>query len=163
MDLKVITGDLFESEEQYICHQCNSVTTTGANFSKAMFHRYPYADIYKERSYGQDPNADNLPGNIIVRGNGKDQRFVINMLGQYYPGHAKFSNSTRDGWAARQQAFQKCLDKIAAIPELESVAFPFKIACGAAGGDWLVYRKMIKDFAEKVQVPVRIYRLESAE
>jgi len=159
MNLQVINGDLFDSPEQYICHQCNSVTTTGANFSKAMFARHPYADIYKERVYGQDPAPDQLPGNIIVRGNGEDQRFVINLIGQYYPGPAKYPESKRDGWKARQAAFQQCLDKITELPGLKSIAFPYKIGCGAAGGDWLIYRVMIKKFAEKVQIPVRIYKL----
>jgi len=40
------------------------------------------------------------------------------------------------------------------------VAFPFKIGCGAAGGDWTVYRAMIKAFAEKTGVKVRIYKLD---
>jgi len=160
MDLQVVHGNLFDSEEQYICHQCNSVTTTGANFSKAMFAKYPYADIYKHRVYGEDPSPDQLPGNIIVKGNGKDQRYVINMLGQYYPGPAKYPDSKRDGWKARQNAFQQCLDKIAALPNLTSVAFPFKIGCGAAGGDWTVYRAMIKAFAEKTGVKVRVYKLD---
>lgn len=48
----------------------------------------------------------------------------------------------------------------AALPELESVAFPLRIACGAAGGDWIKYRHFIRIFAEHVGVSVRVYHLE---
>ena len=160
MDLQVVKGSLFDSPEKYICHQCNSVTTRGANLARSMFITYPWADIYKDRVYMQEPSPDNLPGNIIVRGNGEDERYVINMIGQYYPGHAKHPDSKRDGWKARQTAFATCLSKIAEIPDLESVAFPFEIGCGAAGGDWIKYRRMIREFAEKVDAPVRVYNLE---
>lgn len=159
MDLQIVQGNLFDSTDKYICHQCNSVTTVGANLAKSMFNRYPYADIYKSRVYGQDPSPDQLPGNIIVRGDGETYRYIINMIGQYYPGYAKFPDSKRDGWLARQNAFRECLNKIAAIPDLGSISFPFGIGCGAAGGDWSIYRKMIKDFADQVNVPVRIFKI----
>jgi O-acetyl-ADP-ribose deacetylase (regulator of RNase III) len=159
MNLKVITGDLFDAQEKFICHQCNAVTTRGANLAKAMFARFPWADIYSERSYPHTPAAHELPGNIIVRGDGKDQRFVVNFIGQYYPGSPRYPDSKRDGFKARQKAFTDCLDKVAQIPYLTSVAFPWQIGCGAAGGDWLVYRHLIREFAEKVNVPVRVYRL----
>lgn len=118
--------------------------------------------MYSERPYPYDPPPEGLPGNIIIRGNGVDQRFVIALIAQYYPGHPRFPNSSRGGFAARQKAFQHCLDKIAQLPYLTSVAFPWQIGCGAAGGDWSVYRQMIEKFAEATDVPVRIYRLPSA-
>jgi O-acetyl-ADP-ribose deacetylase (regulator of RNase III) len=159
MDLAIINGDLFDATEQYICHQCNSVTTVGANLAQSMFKRFPHADIYSCRKKPHIPEDFELPGNIIIRGDGKTQRYVINIIGQYYPGPSKYPNSSRDGWSVRQAAFQTCLDKIAKIPGLKSVAFPWKIGCGAAGGDWIVYRKMIKTFAEKTGVKVRVYKV----
>ena len=34
--------------------------------------------------------------------------------------------------------------------ELESVAFPYLIGCGLAGGDWQSYGAMVSDFARRV-------------
>lgn len=154
--LKLISGDLFDSKAKYIAHQCNCLTYRAAHLAKDVFARYPYADIYsprhkivvndngeKEIVWSQD-----VPGNIIVRGNGKDQRYVVAILGQYYPGSPKNTDSMLDGTQARQKYFHSALWKLTKIRNLESVAFPYCIGCGAAGGDWVVYNKIIENFAK---------------
>lgn len=158
MSAKIICGNLFHADEQYIAHQCNSVTTTGAHLAKSMFQQFPYADIYSTRTKVDWHEARDKPGTIIVRGNGEDQRYVINMIAQVFPGKAKFPDSKVDGWKARQQYFRKCLIAILKLPNLESIAFPWKIACGAAGGDWDVYLEMIHGFSNYVKGDVSIYR-----
>ncbi len=159
MDLQVVKGDLFDADEKYFCHQCNCVTQKSAHLAYDVFKHYPWADIYSERPERFNPPNDGKPGNIVIRGNGEDERFVINLLGQYYPGSPRFPDSKQDGTKARETAFQQCLQKIAALPALDSVAFPFMIGCGAAGGDWIAYRHMIRLFAEKVDARVRVYQL----
>ena len=160
--LQEIQGDLFESKEKYIVHQCNCVTTRAAHLAADVFRRFPYADVYTCRDPNMQKRAvfDNenkqiqpeyysdKPGNIIVRGNGADQRYVIAILGQFYPGRPRYSDSRLDGVKARQSYFHQGLWKIAQVEGLESVAFPRGIGCGAAGGDWSFYRKMIKKFAD---------------
>jgi len=159
MDCKVIAGDIREADEKYICHQCNSVTATAAHLAKTIFVKFPYANIYKERAGISDlPKKTEQPGMIVVRGNGVDERFVIGMIGQYYPGKPKYPNSTRDGYRVRKEYFKKCLGEIAKINGLESVAFPYGIGCGAAGGDWGSYLVMIQEFAKTSGVKVRIYK-----
>lgn len=60
------------------------------------------------------------------------------MYSQYYPGKSNGSDTKIN----RQAWFKQCLDRIAVIPGLISVAFPYKIGCGMAGGDWSVYEAM---------------------
>jgi hypothetical protein len=51
---------------------------------------------------------------------------------------------------ARIDSFKKCLAQIGeALQERDTVAFPYKIGCGLAGGDWKIYGKMLADFAEE--------------
>ena len=138
-----ITGNLLEHNAQYIAHQCNCVTNRSAHLSKAVFTRFPYADVYCLRT-----QPDTL-GTIKIKGNGKDKRWVINMFGQYFPGKCKYPNGSKDNPKLREESFQKCLDKISEIEDLESIAFPWGIGCGAAGGDWKNYEKMISSFAKK--------------
>jgi len=185
--LHEIEGDLFESPEKYIVHQCNCVTTRAAHLAYHMFKRYPYSDVYTPRSgFGDKLHADlllgnideapspqtiemmrqeDVPGDILIRGNGKDQRYVIAILGQYFPGFVRYADSEKDGFKARQRYFRSGLRKIAQIPSLESIAFPYGIACGAAGGDWQTYYRMLQDFAENLvpSAKVYIYRLPGAE
>ena len=158
--IEIVTGDLFEAKEKYLVHQCNCVTNSAAHLAKDVFEKFPYSDIYTKR---EDPDK---PGTIIVRGNGKDQRYVVALLGQYYPGRPKYPKSTLDGIPAREKYFYRSLLRLAKLPDLESVAFPWRIGCGAAGGDWEHYLGKITNFAQYVGdkgVQVRIYRREGDE
>jgi O-acetyl-ADP-ribose deacetylase (regulator of RNase III) len=155
----IIQGDLFQSTEQYIAHQCNCVTQKSAHLAKSVFDRFPYADIYSKRHLNWTPPVGQCMGDIVVCGNGTSDRFIINMLAQYYPGCPKYPDSYRDGHIAREKAFQQCLKKIEQLKDLKSIGFPFQIGCGAAGGNWPSYLDMIQKFAEATPVDVRIYRL----
>ena len=45
------------------------------------------------------------------------------------------------------------------LENLESIGFPYKIGCGAAGGNWNIYFNLLKMFANKVDAKVKIYKL----
>ena len=164
-NIEIISGNLFDFNDQYICHQCNCVTNAAAHLAKEMFKKYPYADIYKDRPHFDryKMSALSSPGGIIVRGNGEDQRYIINMLAQVYPGKPRYPDSTLDGSKAREKYFDLCLSKIALLNSespISSIGFPFGVGCGAAGGDWNNYQTMIEKFAEKIKsATVRIYKL----
>lgn len=131
--------NILEVSDQYIAQQCNCVTSNYKGLSKAIVQKFPWADFYKI-SY-------RIPGQIAVAGNEKNnQRYVIGMYAQKYPGPAKWSNDTTE---KRIQWFQECLEQIAQIPNIKCIAFPYNIGCGLAGSDWNVYLEMIKKFAEK--------------
>jgi len=163
-NLKIVHGDLLEATEQCIAHQCNCVTTYAAGTAKAIFDRFPYADVYKTRINNRPTKSgiEKMLGTVQLCGNGVDQRYVINMFAQLYPGKPKFPESQLDGSIVRQWHFSRCLDEI--VLDLEgvtSVAFPWKIGCNLAGGDWKVYRKMIKVFAQcNPQIQIAIYKME---
>src|SRR5574337_958820 len=158
--IEIVKGDLFDATEKYLVHQCNCVTNKAAHLAFDVFEKYPYADIYAART---EPDQ---PGRLIIRGNGKDQRYVAAILGQYYPGRPRYPKSSLDGIPAREKYFYHGLLRLAQVPDLESIAFPWRIACGAAGGDWERYLGKITNFAQYVGekgVKVRIYRREGDE
>lgn len=160
--LHSVEGDLFESKEKYIVHQANCVTTRAAHLAYYMFKRFPYSDVYSCREGQAGGRLEDAPGDIIIRGNGEDQRFVIALLGQYFPGLVRYPSSKKDGIKARQRYFHQGLWKIAQIPSLESVAFPYGIGCGAAGADWETYYKILENFAKHLdgRAEVYVYNLE---
>jgi hypothetical protein len=134
----ITNDDILNSKEKYIAHQCNCVVNNPKGLAKSIFDKYPYADIYSSRK-----NKD-IPGhNIICSGNDK---IIINMLAQYYPGKSKYNN---DSVPNRLQWFRDCLNEISNIPDLknkkESLAIPFNIGCGLAGGNWDDYYSIIKE------------------
>lgn len=159
--MDIIEGDIVRATEKYICHQCNCVTNRAAHLAAYVFQHFPHADIYKERRFPHHPVPGGMPGDIVVSGGSDGHRLVIAMLGQYYPGKPRFPDSSRDGYDARQEYFAECLRKIARIPDLGSVAFPYQVGCGAAGGDWPTYLSMIEGFASIAGVKVRIYKLNT--
>jgi O-acetyl-ADP-ribose deacetylase (regulator of RNase III) len=143
-------GDLLKSDADFIAHQCNCVTTQSKGLSSLIFSQFPSADIYATRT-----KPDKL-GTIIVCGNGQDNRYVINMLAQYYPGKPRYG---RDSAERRLAAFQQCLSHIAQIPSIagKSVAFPFGIGCGLAGGDWEKYEKVLSDWSCSVKDTITVF------
>jgi len=151
--MKIIYGDLMNATETYLCHQCNCVTNRSKHLAKTVFTKFPYADVYSKR---EEPDQ---PGKIIIRGDKeKDQRLIIAMLGQFYPGKTKYPSSKKDGLQVRLDYFKSCLEEMKHLKG--SFAFPLKIGCGAAGGDWEKYFMAIKNFSEKNSKKVVIYSLE---
>lgn len=157
--IEIITGDLLEAKEQYLIHQTNCISTNGAaGIAKSIFDKYPYADCYSDRT------ETSKPGAIDIRGNGDDKRLIVNLHGQVYPGRCRYPSSDLDGRAARRKYFYHGLLRVAKIENLESVAFPWRVGCGIAGGDWSWYLGQINYFAshvkEKCETRVVIYRRE---
>ncbi len=130
--------DLTSSEAQIIAQQCNCVTKKAKGLSLSIKERYPHADFYSKRT------TPSTPGTIKIRG-GKGKRYVLAMFAQYQPGRPKTQEDkeNRIGW------FKKCLSKISNIKNLKSIAFPYKIGCGLAGGDWKMYKRCILEWALK--------------
>lgn len=142
--LKIVRGDLLESDAKYIVHQTNCISDGGAaGLARHLFDKFPYADTYRNRE------KEDVPGTIVVRGNGEDQRYVINLMGQYFPG-SYAPNTDKDNEAKRRYYFFKGLLKISEIEDLKSVAFPTFIGCGIGGGDWRVYLDLLLKFSDYV-------------
>lgn len=154
--IEIVSGDLLDSTEKYIAHQCNCLSQNSAGAAKAIFDKYPHANTYAGRT---EPD---VMGTIKILGNGEDQRYVINMFAQHYPGKPKYPNSTKDGTATREFHFHRCLLRVAKIENLESIAFPWKIGCNLGGGNWEHYLGTLHNFAKYVGdqhgTIVRVYR-----
>lgn len=146
----IVDGDLFDAPETYLCHQCNCVTFAAAHLAAAVFKRFPYANIYSSR---ESPDE---PGRIILKGNGENQRLVVNMLGQFYPGMATVQNDY-DSYKMRRRYFRECLFNMTKLDG--NFAFPWGIGCGAAGGNWGKYIEILKNFEGYIKGNVVIYKL----
>jgi hypothetical protein len=134
----VLSGDLLECDADYIVQQCNCVSKTHLGLSSAIKKKF------KISFYGQ--NDTRLPGTVVIK-----QRIVA-FFAQVSPGKSKIEN--------REALFQQCLDAFQP-PEGSSIAFPFGIGCGLAGGLWPNYFTMINTWAMKnPSLKVFIYKLE---
>jgi O-acetyl-ADP-ribose deacetylase (regulator of RNase III) len=104
------------------------------------------------------------PGTMVVCGNGTpDERWIIHMMAQIGPGKPS-SGARRKGDSAkdREQYFAACLHAVKEQlgPQLTSIAFPSRIGCGMAGGNWAVYERMLEEWAASLlSVRVVLYEL----
>lgn len=150
-----IQGDLLLVDADYIVHQCNCLTVRSHGLAKTIAERRPYADIYAERTpMGRRncavPEQRGKPGSIAVR---KD---VVCLLAQWRPGRVQAPYWQRypesQPVESRQQRlkwFRQCLQQLSQYLESQTatVAFPYKIGCGLAGGNWTLYKNAIDGFA----------------
>jgi O-acetyl-ADP-ribose deacetylase (regulator of RNase III) len=148
--LKIIKGNILSSQEQYIAHQCNCVTTYAAGLADVIFQKWSYADCYQIRW------VSDVPGTIDVRGDGKSLRYVVNMFAQYNPGKPHNGDDVKDGYMARKRYFISCLNEIKKLKP-QSVAFPLLVGCGLAGGDHSFYKSALEKFS--LQTDVVLYDL----
>lgn len=138
-------GNILDAEEDYICHQCNCVTRRGKGLSEQIFNKFPYADVYSKRK------SPSVPGTIEVRNN------IIAMYAQYFPGKAKYES---DGKYERILWFILCLEQIIKLNP-KSIALPYGIGCGLAGGKWSEYYEIIERMAHKYpSIKIVIYKLQ---
>lgn len=131
-----INCNLLEADVEYIAHQCNATGNRSLGLASSIFKMYPNANIYSGKHKVE--NREN--GSIIVRPV-KDKK-IINMICQLNPGKPSKNDSKEDrlGWLT------KCLTEIIKYNP-SSVAFPYHMGCGLAGGDWENVLKIIDDFA----------------
>lgn len=134
--MRMIQGDLLDyGETHLICHQCNCVTPRPKGLAAAIFAKYPSANTY---------GSKRMPGTIDIIGP------VVNMYAQITPSRAK---TGRDSAAARLEYFASCLRQLDEHADAAAkFAFPFKIGCGLAGGDWRDYFDLISEFARRREV-----------
>eukprot|EP00939_MAST-03C_sp_MAST-3C-sp1_P001785 g1785.t1 len=181
-NLLLVRGDLLEAGEQYIVHQTNCRTNYALGLAKHIFKKWPHADCYSERKPWVKGKVYSTPGTIDVRKQRRpgsldtsdESRGVINLFGQDMPGtiekelRGKIVGKKKRAAASKEQRrlwFASAVRDIATkIPGIKSVAFPFEIGCGLAGGDWAVYYDLIRDLAaRRKDVRVVIYRLPDAK
>jgi hypothetical protein len=142
MGVQIMTGDLLTTNADYIVQQCNTMSKKCLGLSSSIAKKWPKCNFYKE---------ERTPGTIVI----KDR--VIGMMSQINPGKPKGSETQK----TRELLFLTCLDQ---LPKAKSIAFPYGIGCGLAGGDWNHYLKFIKHWAKNnPDTKVFIYKFSEVD
>ena len=151
--INVIQGNILDATEKYIVHQTNCVSNGASGLAEQIFRKFHYANIYTSRKF----EYPDKPGTIRLAGNGKDMRFVVNLMGQINPGGPKYPDDTE---FKRQEYFTSGMIQLLTIKDLDSVAFPYGIGCGLAKGNWNWYEAELNKFADKApNVKFVLYKL----
>ena len=150
--MQVVSGDILESDKDFIAHQCNCVSKSGLGLAKSLFDKFPNANTYKNRQRAS------IPGTIEFFPIRDSKQFIVNMYAQFVPG--KNYNEPRLEW------FQQSLNSFSDIvgKRQVSLALPYKIGCGLAGGDWNRYFNVIDTFSRKhPNIQITLYKKDSNE
>ena len=159
------TIDLFDSNADCIAQQCNCVTIKPHGLAASIAAKYAFADLYGKR-IGRTANCataatQDVPGSCILAKPPANVSgpVVACLMGQIAPGKPggwskKYSiQPCTDTAAQRLEYFKSALDELANACKIEkwsTVAFPYQIGCGLAGGSWPQYSAMLESFAQDV-------------
>lgn len=164
----VTFGDLLEAQEELILQQNCCVACKAHGLSQTIAIRFPYADPYakRRRHLGRNfaiPEDQGVPGTISVYKCTGRPTFV-SMFSQYGMGRPySYNNSNhmfQDGANDRLRWFKECLSCVAKL-QPASVAMPFQIGCGLAGGNWVLYERAISEWADcNPNIRVVLYRIK---
>lgn len=152
----IVDGNLLDTKEKYICHQCNCLSKTSYGLSKSIANKFKWADIYKIRAINSYKKTHMYTvGNVIEFKNPMDENSGPNILcfiSQMHP--SKFKKSGDDTYSNRKIWFQECLQYID-NNNYPCIAMPYNIGCGLAGGKWDDYEKMLQE----CKTEIVLYRL----
>ena len=160
--INTVSGDLLDAKEP-ICQQCNCLTIKPHGLSKYISEKYSWADPYTIRPIktANTTSSPDEPGTIVEFKNPlSPENIVLCFMAQWCPGKPYvykkyYSSKYDDTYINRKKWFQECLD-ILDKKKYDTVAMPYGIGCGLAGGKWVEYKKMI----EECKTKIIIYKLD---
>ena len=159
-----VVGELKNSNATFILHPCNCVSDKAVSPYADVFLAFPYADIYTRRN--TKPKPKDPPGGVSIHGDGKKERYVINVLVQRYPGKSNYPNDAPD---KRQKWF---IDGLSAIEDLDavkeavaqgdaSIAIPEYLKYSLSeSGPWEEFDGIMESFSAKTGLSVVLVKRE---
>ncbi len=132
------------TKAKFLCNLCDcvSIGNKGDTTVQSVFSQFNYANCYTSRVATKKA----LPGTVQIKGDGKKNRFVVNMFVQFYPGAPKYPN---DNIVKRLEWFVACLEKLLEIPDAHSFAFPIELGIYETANYADRYTNLIDDFKKK--------------
>lgn len=143
MITKYITGDITQTELEYIAHGVNCRNVMGSGVAKALFTKYPKVKTkyheYPNKSLGQIQEVF------------CEDKLIINCFTQKYYG---YDSQRYVNYAAIVECFKRIIE---VLPRDSKLAIP-KIGCGLAGGNWDFMEQLINDTVGD-QLEIWVYEL----
>ncbi|MFS0557982.1 macro domain-containing protein [Brevibacillus sp. 179-C9.3 HS] len=152
--VQVVSGNILEATENVIVQQVNCMGVMGAGLAKQIRAKYPSVyTVYKRLCDQYDNARGELLGQVLLCPV-EEGKYIANIFGQL--GYGK------KGVYTQYDMLQKGLEEVLAIAKKENhtIAIPYGIGCGLAGGDWdVVNEQLVNIFAG---YGVKVYKFEVA-
>jgi len=141
--MKVVTGNVLDSNADVIIHQVNCQGVMGSGVAKQVKDRYPAVyEMYKAKcdEYKTFADIDNSPllgfSQICYKENYsatdvKDKQIIINL----------FSQNSHTNYIAMRKGLESVNKQFAG----STIAIPYLMGCREEGGDWQIVAKIINE------------------
>ncbi|MBU8727087.1 MULTISPECIES: macro domain-containing protein [Bacillus] len=148
--IKTVDGNILEASEDIICHQVNCKGVMGAGLAKQIKSKYP--NVYKEYKQLCTEQVDDLLSSVqLISTN--DRKTIANLFAQTGYGRKRMQTD----YDALRSCLQSLKDTVTHSNQT-SIAIPYGIGCGLAGGDWTIVEEMIEDVLGDCEVTVYQFR-----
>lgn len=147
--IRVVNGNILEANEDIIAHQVNCMGVMGAGLAKQVKYKYPnvfdkyiiYCNAFGDRGV--------LMGQCLMIET--EDKYIANLFGQYKFG----TREKQTDYSALESSLKKL--KYIAQEHSKTVAIPYNLGCGLAGGDWSIVYQIIDNVFKDYDVT--LYRL----
>ena len=131
--MKIVNDDILNAKENIIVHQVNDRGYMGAGLALQIKNKYP--NVYS--SYRKHANEQALGKIQLIKIN--EHQMICNMFSQ--------RGISRTHKTTDYELMKECLKKLAKLEQDThiTIAIPYKIGCGLAGGDWNIVLKLIQE------------------
>ena len=147
--ISIVKGNLLDAKVDAICHQVNCRGVMGAGVAKAISDKWPIVKLEYEALCTLSSSPYDLLGTAQVV-NVKNGLIVINLFGQLNYGRNKVCYTDYN-------ALEKAMKSVNEMFKGMTIALPWKIGCGLAGGDWATVEEIIMRSLKDCEV--KIYAL----
>ena len=151
--VNIVDGDLLNATEDIICHQTNCQGVMGSGIALQIKKEFPLAyGKYAILCNKYSNKRSILLGQIQIVDCGN--KCVASIFGQEKYG--------RDKVYTNYQALYKGIKELVQVAKSEnkSIAMPYKIGCGSAGGDWKIVLLMLNEITKDLEYNITLYRKE---
>jgi O-acetyl-ADP-ribose deacetylase (regulator of RNase III) len=154
MEIIELEGNLLDSKDNIIAHQCNCRGGFGSGVAKAIRDKWPLVYQKFMEAFHLSKRSSDLLGKIQVVKLTKDQR-VVNLYAQEDYGYDGQRYTSYD-------ALDKCLKKLSSYcveNKLNTVSIPYKMSSDRGGADWDVVLALIKSAFKDTDVKISTWKL----
>ncbi|MFP6333778.1 Appr-1-p processing protein [Bacillus subtilis] len=157
--IKIETGNILDATEDIIVQQVNCKGVMGAGLAKAILNKYP--NVKKEYQSFRNFNLNkgltdkDLLG-LVNYVRVSDGKVIANVFGQINIKKNRFDKTVY----TKTEALARGLTEVKELSKQlnKSVAIPYGMGCGLAGGDWNIISELIDSIFSDYNVT--IYKLD---
>lgn len=152
--IKIIEGDLFNSNAKIICHQVNCQGKMGSGVALQVKNKYP--DVYEHyRTYCEEFQdcKEFLLGSVqLTPINESKTQYIANLFAQNDYGYDGKQYTSIEALQSCFYSIKNTLGIKYGIFHNAKIAMPYKIGCVRGGADWSVVYKMIDEIFADFEV-----------